>query len=81
MAMKFTEEQLNTIDKSLLIQLLLAEQEQTEKLTNQVEILNTKLTEMDDKMQKLMEQVILSNKARFGRSSEKMTLSKCHSQR
>lgn len=72
MAMKFTEEQLNTVDKSLLIQLLLAEQEQTEKLTNQVEILNTKLTEMDDKMQKLMEQVILSNKSRFGRSSEKM---------
>ena len=72
MAMKFTEEQLNTVDKSLLIQLLLAEQEQTEKLTNQVEALNAKLTEMDDKMQKLMEQVILSNKARFGRSSEKM---------
>ena len=72
MAMKFTEEQLNTVDKSLLIQLLLAEQEQTEKLTNQVEALNTKLIDMDDKMQKLMEQVILSNKARFGRSSEKM---------
>lgn len=27
---------------------------------------------MDEKMQKLMEQVILSYKARFGRSSEKM---------
>ena len=72
MAMKYTEEQLNTIDKPMLIQLLLAEQEQTEKLANQVEVLNTKLTGMDDKMQKLMEQVILSNKARFGRSSEKM---------
>lgn len=72
MAMKYTEEQLNTVDKSLLIQLFLAEQEQTEKLSNQVEALNTKLTEMDDKMQKLMEQVILSNKSRFGRSSEKM---------
>ena len=72
MAMKYTEEQLNTVDKSLIIRLFLAEQEQTEKLTNQVETLNAKLAEMDEKMQKLLEQVILSNKARFGRASEKM---------
>ena len=72
MAMKYTEEQLNTVDKSLIIQMFLAEQEQTEKLTKQVEELNVKLSEMDEKMQHLLEQVILSNKARFGRSSEKM---------
>ena len=36
MAMKYTEEQLNTIDKSLVIHMLLAEQERTEELTNQV---------------------------------------------
>ena len=72
MAMKYTEEQLNTVDKSLIIQLLLAEQEQNEKLTKQVESLDAKLTEMDSKMQKLIEQMILANKNRFGRSSEKM---------
>jgi len=72
MAMIYTEEQLNTVDKSLLIQLFLAEQEQSEKLSKQVDELNAKLSEMDEKMQHLLEQVILSNKARFGRSSEKM---------
>ena len=72
MAMKYTAEQLNTVDKSLIIQLLLAEQEQNEKLLNQVDELTEKVSSMDEKMQKLIEQVILSNKARFGRSSEKM---------
>jgi len=72
MAIKYTEEQLNNVDKSLVIQMLLAEQERTEELTNQVKELNARLTAMDEKMQKLMEQVILSNRARFGRSSEKM---------
>ena len=72
MAVKYTEEQLNTVDKSLLIQMLLAEQERTEELTKQVHELNEKLTAMDEKMQKLIEQVIISNKARFGRSTEKM---------
>lgn len=65
MAVKFTEEQLNTFDKSLLIQLLLNQQEQTETLTAEVRALN-------DKMQRMMEQLILSNQNRFGRSSEKM---------
>lgn len=71
-SLKYTEEQLNTIDKSLVIHMLLAEQERTEELTNQVKELNAKLTEMDEKMQKLIEQVILSNRSRFGRSSEKI---------
>lgn len=66
MAIRFTEEQLNTFDKSLLIQLLLNQQEQTATLTAEVHKLN-------DKMQQMMEQLILSNQNRFGRSSEKLT--------
>ena len=65
MAVKFTEEQLNTFDKSLLVQLLVAQQEQNEKLTQELHDLN-------EKMQLLMEQLVLSNKKRFGTSSEKM---------
>ena len=72
MAIKYTEEQLNTVDKSLLIQMFLAQQEQVEELSSEVKDLNSKISAMDEKMQKLIEQVILSNKARFGRSSEKM---------
>ena len=48
MAFKYTEEQLNKLDKELLIHLFLGMQEQ-------------------------MEQLILSKKNRFGRSSEKMS--------
>ena len=65
MAMKYTEEQLNSIDKSILVQLFLAMQEQSEKQTR-------KLEEMDAKLQRIMEQVVLSKQERFGRSSEKM---------
>lgn len=65
MAMKYTEEQLNTLDKSLLVQMFLAMQEESEKQTR-------KLKEMDEKLQRIMEQVVLSNQKRFGRSSEKM---------
>lgn len=66
MAMKYTEEQLNSIDKSILVQLFLAMQEENEKQTK-------KLEEMDQKLQLIMEQVVLSKQKRFGRSSEKMT--------
>lgn len=55
MAFKYTEEQLNKLDKELLIQLFLGLQEQLEALTAQTEALNTK-------MQQMMEQLILSNK-------------------
>lgn len=41
-------------------------QDQLEELTKQTQSLN-------DKMQLMMEQIVLSNKNRFGRSSEKMT--------
>ena len=64
MAMKYTEEQLNSIDKSILVQLFLAMQEENEKQTK-------KLNEMDAKLQRIMEQLILSKQERFGRSSEK----------
>lgn len=66
MAFKYTEEQLNKLDKELLIQLFLGLQDQIEELTKQTQALN-------DKMQLMMEQIVLSNKSRFGRSSEKMT--------
>ena len=65
MAFKYTEEQLNKLDKELLIQLFLGLQDQMEELTKQTQALN-------DKMQLMMEQIVLSNKSRFGRSSEKM---------
>lgn len=64
MAMKFTEEQLNSFDKSMLIQLFLNQQEQLEKVS-------ADLHSLDTKMQAMMEQLILANKNRFGRSSEK----------
>lgn len=65
MAVKYTEEQLNTVDKSFLIHLLLQQQEQLEALTKELHASN-------EKMQLLMEQVILGKQNRFGRSSEKM---------
>ena len=65
MAFKYTEEQLNKLDKELLVQLFLGLQDQMEGLTRQTQALN-------DKMQLMMEQLVLSKKSRFGRSSEKM---------
>ena len=65
MAFKYTEEQLNKLDKELLVQLFLGLQDQMEGLTKQTQALN-------DKMQLVMEQLVLSKKSRFGRSSEKM---------
>lgn len=66
MALTFTEEQLNTLDKSLIVNLFLQLQDQNKKLTGEVQELNKKL-------EVLIEQVTLANKNRFGRSSEKMT--------
>ena len=67
MAVKYTEEQLNTVDKSLLIHLLLQQQEQLEALTKELHASN-------EKMQLIMEQVILGKQNRFGRSSAKMAV-------
>ena len=68
MAFKFTEEQLNTLDKSFLVGLFLQLQEQNDNLTAEVQDLNRK-------MEVLIEQITLANKTRFGRSSEKMEVS------
>lgn len=65
MAFKFTEEQLNTLDKSFIVELFLQLQEQNDKLSGEIQDLNRK-------MELLIEQATLSNKNRFGRSSEKM---------
>ena len=56
MAFKYTEEQLNKLDKELLIQLFLSLQDQMEELTKQTQTRN-------DKMQLMMEQIVLSNKS------------------
>lgn len=65
MAFKYTEEQLNTMDKSLLVSLFIGLQDQLNVLTQETKSLN-------EKMQLMMEQLVLSNNHRFGRSSEKM---------
>ena len=61
MAFKFTEEQLNTLDKSFLVGLFLQLQEQNDNLTAEVQDLNRK-------MEGLIEQITLANKNRFGRT-------------
>lgn len=64
-AEKYTAEQLDKIDKDILIKMFLNQQEQMETLTAEVH-------ELNDKIQKILEQVVLGKKERFGRSSEKM---------
>ena len=66
MAFKFTEEQLNTLDKSFIVNLFLQLQDQNDKLSDEIQ-------ELNKKMEVLIEQITLANKNRFGRSSEKMT--------
>ena len=66
MEIKYTEEELNSIDKSLLIKMFPNLQNQMETLTDETRALN-------DKMQKMMEQLVLANNNRFGRKSEKMS--------
>ena len=66
MGIRYTEEELNSIDKSVLIKMFLGLQEQMESLTKET-------SELNDKMQMMMEQLVLSNKNRFGRMSEKMS--------
>ena len=65
MAFKFTEEQLNTLDKSFIVNLFLQLQDQNDKLSDEIQ-------ELNKKMEVLIEQITLANKNRFGRSSEKM---------
>ena len=57
MEIKYTEEKLNSIDKTLLIKMFLNLQNQMETLTGETRALN-------DKMQKMMEQLVLANNNR-----------------
>ena len=65
MAEKYTKEQLNSLDKSFIIQMFLNQQDQLERMAND-------LSDMNTKMQQVLEQLALGNRARFGVSSEKM---------
>lgn len=65
MGAKFTKEQLNHADKEFLIQLVLMQSEQIENLT-------VTMQKLEKKMQLMMEQLVLANRNRFGRSSEKL---------
>lgn len=58
MAKIYDEEQLNKFDKETIIQLFLMQQEQ--------------LAEIDRKLQLVLEQLSVSNRNRYGRSTEKM---------
>ena len=65
MAFKYTEDQLNKMDKTLLIELFLGLQDQMEDLTKETHALN-------EKMQLMMEQLVLGKQQRFGRFTERM---------
>ena len=56
---------MNKLDKELLVQLFLGLQDQVGVLTQQTQ-------ELDDKMQRMMEQIMRFNRRQFGRFSEKM---------
>lgn len=58
MALNYTEEQLNSFDKTTLVQLFLVQQDQ--------------LKEIDHKLQILIEQVAVLNNKKYGSSSEKL---------
>lgn len=66
MEIKYTEQELNSIDKSLLIKMFL-------NLQNQMETLTVEMKALNDKMQQMMEQLVLANNNRFGRKTEKMS--------
>jgi len=57
MALKYTEEQLNSLDRETLIRLFLSQQEQLENI--------------DHTLQLVLEQMADLKRRRFGRSSEK----------
>lgn len=65
MADQLTKDQLDSMDKESLVQTILSYQDQLTKQADQ-------LKNLDNKMQLLMEQVILGKQDRFGKSSEKM---------
>lgn len=58
MAIEYTEEQLNSFDKTTIVRLFLAQQSQ--------------LKDIDQKLQLLLEQMAVLNHNHFGKSSEKL---------
>ena len=72
MAVKYTEEQLNNVDKSFLVSMVLSLQETAERSAEEMHEQSKMIKELTDKLNHLTEQLILSNHNRFGRSSEKM---------
>lgn len=62
MKIKYTKKELNSIDKTLLIKMFL-------NLQNQMETLTVEMKALNDKMQKMMEQLVLANNNRFGRKT------------
>ena len=62
MKIKYTEKELNSRDKTLLIKMFL-------NLQNQMETLTVEMKALNDKMQKMMEQLVLANNNRFGRKT------------
>lgn len=65
MAVKFTEEQLNTMDRSILVTVIMQLQGQMDKMAEESRIEH-------EKMQKMLEQLVNAKQHRFGRSTEKM---------
>lgn len=55
---KYTKQQLEDLDKDALIDIFLNQQDQ--------------MKDLDEKMQRILEQMVTANRARFGRSSEKI---------
>ena len=70
MEIKYTEQELNSIDKSLLIKMFL-------NLQNQMETLTVETKALNDKMQQMMEQLVLANNNRFGRKTESKRSNPC----
>ena len=72
MAVKYTEEQLNNVDKSFLVSLLLSMQETNEKQAEELHEQSVMIKELTEKINRLTDRLILADRDRFGRSSEKL---------
>lgn len=71
---KLTENQLNRLTKKDIVMMYVSLQQLAESLTAQCEMQNKQLSEMNQKMNLLIEQLGVSKQTRFGRSSEKIDL-------
>ncbi len=72
MAVKYTEEQLNSVDKSFLVSLFLSMQEANEKQAEELHEQSVMIKELTEKINRLTDRLILADRDRFGRSSEKL---------